>query len=309
MNEFDLIERLKPLSGGREEADQFRNDAALLSIPEGYELAVTSDSATAGVHFMPDQSPATIAQKALRRNLSDLNAMGAKPYCYQMCLLLPQLDEGWLSGFIEGLAADQKRYGLFLSGGDVSSTPGPFSVVITAFGLVEKGRALTRSGARVGDLVGLTGPVGDAYCGLKALREGIEAPELINAYQTPDLRLYQDLPVRAAIDISDGLMQDLGHLCKESGVAAKLRFEDIPLSSVVRGWLDEGRVSGEDVLTGGDDYRLLVAVPPRAMAGFLVRDPEFRVIGEFQEGQGGVSILQGGVPLSFTKTGWKHFES
>lgn len=307
MNEFDLIDRLKPLAGGRAEAMGFANDAALLNVPEGYELAVTSDCATAGVHFLPGQPPGTVAQKALRRNLSDLNAMGARPYCYQMCLLLPELEEAWLSGFIEGLATDQKRYGLFLSGGDVSSTPGPLSIVITAFGLVRKGKALPRSGARPGDLVVVSGPVGDAFCGLQALRAGRDEPELAAAYQTPDVRLYEDLPARAAIDISDGLAQDLRHLCRESGLGASVRAEDIPLSDTVRRWLEEGRVSLEDILGGGDDYRLLLAVPPADSGALLARHPGFRVIGVFESGAG-VSVLWNGTPLKLEKPGWKHFE-
>lgn len=308
MKEFDIIEKLKPLALGKPEAAGFANDAACLNVPEGYELVVTSDCATMGVHFLADQPPGTIAQKALRRNISDLNAMGAKPYCYQMCLLLPKADEAWLDGFIVGLMDDQKRYGLFLSGGDVSSTPGPLSIVITAFGLVEKGRAYTRSGAKAGDLIGVTGAVGDAVCGLKALREGIEAPDLSAAYMTPDVRLYDALPVRAVIDISDGLVQDLGHICKQSGVSAKLRWEDIPLSSGVQGWLTAGHITPEDVLSGGDDYRLLMAVPPSAMMGFLGRDPAFRIIGEFQEGSAHVSVIKDGQDYPLKKTGWNHFE-
>jgi thiamine-monophosphate kinase len=307
MNEFDLIERLKPLSEGRAEAGGFRNDAAVLSVPDGYELVVTSDCTTAGVHFLEGQSPGTIAQKALRRNLSDLNAMGATPYCYQMCLLLPALEERWLQGFIDGLAEDQKRYGVFLSGGDVSSTPGPLSVVITAFGLVETGKAFTRSGAQAGDLAVVSGPVGDAVCGLKALREGLEEPELAAAYQTPEVRMYEGLPARAAIDISDGLAQDLGHICTQSGLTAVVRLEDIPLSVPVCRWLSEGRVTYADILSGGDDYRLLLAVPPGEGEALLKAHPEFSVIGMFQDGPGGVQVLHNGAPLPLKKTGWNHF--
>lgn len=308
MNEFDLIERLKPLAEGRAEAQEFTNDAAVLSVPQGYELVVTSDCATSGVHFLSGQAPQTISQKALRRNISDLNAMGARPYCYQMCLLLPTLEDVWLQGFIAGLEQDQKRYGLFLSGGDVSSTPGPLSVVITAFGLVQAGRALTRSGAQDGDLVVLTGPVGDAVCGLKALRKGLAEPELVTAYQAPEIVLYEDLPAHAAIDISDGLVQDLGHLCRESGLSATVRIEDIAYSGPVLGWLKQGLITHEDLLTGGDDYQLLLAVPPESAQALMRKYRKFRVIGEFHHGAPVVNVTRNGVPLVFKKTGWNHFE-
>lgn len=303
MNEFDLIDLLRPLAQGRAEAGNFSNDAALLSIPDGYELVVTSDCATAGVHFLDDQSPHTIAQKALRRNVSDLNAMGAKPYCYQMCLLLPRMDPGWMGEFIKGLSVDQIRYGLFLSGGDVSSTQGPLSIVITAFGLVKKGKALKRSGAKPGDLVVLSGPVGDAVCGLKALREGLDAPAMIAAYQTPDVVVYQGLFARAAIDISDGLLQDLRHIGVESNLSATIRIEDIPFSKPVQDWLGKGLVTHEDLLSGGDDYRLLLAMSPKTPI------PQgFHAIGVFEAGTPGVRVLHNGAPVTMIKTGWKHFE-
>lgn len=308
MNEFTLIDTLKPLAGNRPEALDFSNDAALLQVPEGYELVVTSDCATAGVHFLPGQPPGTVAQKVLRRNLSDLNAMGARPYCYQMCLLLPRLDEDWITAFIQGLFDDQIRYGLFLSGGDVSATPGPLSIVITAFGLVKKGAALPRSGARTGDLVVVSGSVGDAFCGLAALRAGLEEPALAAAYQTPDVRMYEGLPARAAIDISDGLVQDLGHLCRGAGLGATIRAEDIPLSDDVKRWLEACRVSMADILAGGDDYRLLLAVAPEEEASLLLQYPECRVIGSFHEGPPVVTVLQEGAPLTLPKAGWKHFE-
>lgn len=303
MNEFDLIDLLKPLAQNRVEAQNFSNDAAVLSVPEGYELVVTSDCATAGVHFLEDQSPFTIAQRALRRNISDLNAMGAVPYCYQMCLLLPVMDGAWLDGFIQGLAADQTHYNLFLSGGDISSTPGPLSVVITAFGLVKKGEALTRSGAKPGDLVVLSGPVGDAVCGLKALREGLDEPELVTAYQTPGVVLYPDIRAHAAIDISDGLVQDLGHICKQSNLSAVIHIENMVFSNPVQDWLSKGLVTYEDLLSGGDDYRLVLAISPDSPI------PQgSQVIGVFEQGAPRVRVLHHGKNIPITKTGWTHFE-
>lgn len=303
MNEFDLINLLRPLAQNRGEADNFSNDAAVLSVPDGYELVVTSDTTTAGVHFLEGQSPSLIAQKALRRNISDLNAMGAKPYCYQMCLLLPKMEEAWLKGFIQGLEDDQKHYGLFLSGGDVSSTPGPLSIVITAFGLVKKGEGWRRSGALPGDRLVLSGPVGDAFCGLKALCEGLDEPALIRAYQSPDVRMVTGVVPHAAIDISDGLVQDLGHICAQSGVSARIAIESFSFSNPVQRFLSQGLVTYEDLLTGGDDYQLLLAVPPQ------ISLPEgFQVIGVFETGEAGVCVMHRGQPVAMTKTGWQHFK-
>lgn len=302
MNEFDLIERLKPLSMGRIEAQNFSNDAAVLDIPDGMELVVTTDCATSGVHFLPHQPPGTIAQKALRRNVSDLNAMGARPLCYQMAVMLPGMDKDFLDGFIAGLLEDQKRYGLFLSGGDISSTPGPLSIVITAFGLVEKGKAWSRSGAQPGDQLVLGGLVGDAACGLKALREGLDEPALIAAYQTPPVHLAHGIEPRAAIDISDGLVQDVAHICRASGLAAEFHIENMQFSPAVQAWLDAGRVSYQELLSGGDDYVLALAMPPDAAV------PQgFQVIGEFVAGAPAVRVFRGGKRLENIPGGWQHF--
>lgn len=303
MDEFGLIDKLRHLAQNRAEAQGFLNDAAVLAVPEGKELVITSDCATSGVHFLPGQSPGSIAQKALRRNVSDLYAMGAEGLCYQMCLLLPQMDEPWLEGFIAGLAADQKRYGLFLSGGDVSSTPGPLSIVITAFGLVDAGKAWSRAGAKAGDLLVLSGPVGDAVCGLKALREGLDEPAFISAYQTPEVKAAPaGLLPHAAIDISDGLAQDVGHLCAASGLSAVIDVNTMQFSGAVNAWLARGLTDISTLLSGGDDYVLALAMP----SGSAI-PKEFQVIGRFENGPPEVRVTRGGQPLELTKKGWRHF--
>ncbi len=322
MNEFDLIAQyFEPLTLGRREAGGLRDDAAVLKIPEGRELVVTSDTLNEGVHFLPkEKKPEHIARKALRVNLSDLAAMGAEPYCYQLNLALPEEPEAaWLEAFTSALAEDQKAYGIFLSGGDTTGTKGPLSVSITAMGLVPEGRAVRRSGAKAGDYIVLTGPVGDAFLGLQVLCGEIDLkdPEyVIERYRFPNprtalaeaLRLY----AHAAVDVSDGLAADLGHICAASGLGAKVELGKIPFSDAAQKLLKEEVVTYEDLLTGGDDYEVLLAVPPDDFQAFLEaavakQGVTPQVIGSFEDGQG-VSVLDAkGRALSFERTGWRHF--
>lgn len=318
LGEFDLIGRyFLPLAGGRTEAGGFRNDGALLDVPAGMQLAVTSDTLSAGVHFLPDQSPETIAKKALRTNISDLIAMGAKPYCYQLCLSLKSVDEAWLAAFSCSLAEDQALYGIFLSGGDTTSTPGPLSISITAFGLVEKGRVLTRSGARDGDYIVLSGAVGDAWCGLEHLRGNLAGAQgCVSRYYVPEpkaaLLAFLAEYAHAALDISDGLIADLGHMARESGLLAELEASHLSFSPPVTDLLARGAVRLEDIITGGDDYELVMAVKPEKFSAFKELAAKSGVflqhIGVFRQGESGVRVLdEAGNALSFARRGWQHF--
>ncbi|MFN3701127.1 MAG: thiamine-phosphate kinase [Alphaproteobacteria bacterium] len=330
MTEFDMIARyFVPLTQGRAETEDLKNDAAIFDIPDGFQTVVTSDTLNAGVHFLPDQPPATIAQKALRTNLSDLAAMGATPYCYQLCLSLPdlsELPEEWLQDFCSGLAEDQKRYNIFLSGGDTTrvSQGGMVSVSITAIGLVEAGKALRRSTAKAGDLIVLTGCVGDAYCGLR-MRQNTLQPSIercIALYHVPDPPI---APVRdlvkfatACIDVSDGVIADLRHMAQASNLQAEINLRSIHFSSDVEKLLAQNLVSFEDVLTGGDDYQLLMAVPSNKYGALRIYMEEtynltVQAIGAFAARETSLAgepvrvLDRNGAPLQFTKTGWQHF--
>lgn len=306
MNEFSIIEKyFAPL--GR---DGFKDDAAVLQIPSGHELVVTSDTLNEGVHFWEGEDAAFIARKALRVNLSDLAAMGADPFCYQLNIAYPQKPtERWLQKFTDALAADQKEFDIFCSGGDTTSINGPLSlsISITALGLVPRGKAVKRSGAKDGDVAVLTGPIGDAWIGLEVLRGNIKPahPErYLNAYRAPVPQIKIAANVRthahAGADISDGLIADLGHICKASNIGAMIELAKIPFSPHAL-----ELASAQQLITGGDDYQLVLAVPPAQLSAL---DFPHHVIGRFEAGRQGVVVMdKDGQPLSFSSAGWQHF--
>lgn len=303
-NEFSIIEKyFTPLG-----KDGFKDDAAVLHIPAGHELVVTSDTLNEGTHFWVGEEPAFIAHKALRVNLSDLAAMGADPFCYQLNIAYPQKpSEEWLEKFTDALAADQKEFDIFCSGGDTTSVNGPLSISITALGLVPTGTAVKRSGSKAGDAVVVTGNIGDAFIGLEILRGNLnpENPEpFLNAYKKPYPETKVAAQIRAhahaAADVSDGLLADLGHICAASGLSATIELDKIPFSSEAF-----DLATPEQLLTGGDDYCLVLAVAPEKLPklGFA-----HHVIGHFTAGQGGVKVLdKNGKFLSFSASGWQHF--
>lgn len=311
MNEFDIISKyFAPLS-----RDGLKDDAATLRIPPGHELIVTSDTSNAGTHFMADSSPGDIARKALRRNLSDLAAMGAQPLCYQLNIAFPQKpQESWLAAFTGALREDQEEFGILCSGGDTTSINGPLSVSITALGLVPVGRGVHRQGAKPGDHVILTGPVGDALIGLRVLQGKIKTGDddyFIKACYRPVPRTGVAEIVRdhasAAIDISDGLAADLGHVCAASGCGAKIAIAPGIFSEKSR----EVPVAPADLLTGGDDYELLLAAPPEKaaslLAGLAGAGLKSLKIGEFTAGSGVHVCDAQGFPVPLDITGWTHF--
>lgn len=310
--EFDIIaEFFLPLTQGRGEAGALQDDAAILNIPENHELIVSTDTLNAGTHFLEDAQARDIAHKALRTNLSDLAAMGAKPYCYQLSIAFPEKPERkWLEGFTRALLEDQKEFDIFCSGGDTTSIKGALSISITVMGVVPKACAVKRSGAKAGDKLLLTGPVGDAYIGLKALRGALDNcfnAGVVKAYLKPVPRL--DLAdaiqahAHAAIDISDGLIADLLHICAASGVGACVEMGDALFSKSGHKLIEEGRVNAEELLTGGDDYQLLLAVPEDAVGQFSGA----QIIGEFIEGAGVTVKDEAGEILDIKHTGWSHF--
>jgi thiamine-monophosphate kinase len=316
--EFEFIaRRLRPLAAGTGAALALTDDAALLDPPPGQQLVLTKDAMVAGVHFLPDDPPGQIAQKLLRVNLSDLAAMGASPLGYLMAMARPAgLDEAWLESFCDGLAADQAEFGIGLLGGDTVSTPCPITLSLTAIGSVPAGAALRRDAAEPGDDIYVSGTLGDGALGLSVLRGKLTpgaavSAFLVDRYRRPQPRLDLGLALRgiahAAIDVSDGLLADLGHILETSEVGAEVLADKLPLSLAGRD-LDGAR---EAALAGGDDYELLFTAPPgrRGAIEAIARKLALPLthIGRI-EAQAGLRLRDAqGRPVAVRKAGWRHF--
>lgn len=320
MDEFGLIGRyFTPLSAGYPGALGLSDDAALVDAPEGEQIVVTVDALVAGVHFLGDEMPGDVALKALRVNLSDLAAMGARPIGYLLALALPkECGEDWVAGFADGLAADQRRYGIVMLGGDTVSTPGPLTISITAIGSVPDGQALRRSGASAGDLVFVSGTLGDAGQGLRAIRDGAggtDAGFVMNRYLHPQPRLSLGRALvgvaSAALDVSDGLMGDLDHICTTSKLAARVEAEAIPLSEPLLRLAGGRAAAMENALTDGDDYEIVFTAPDDradavAAAAEAAGVPVAR-IGRMVDGEGIAVLDPDGRALRLSRTGFRHF--
>ena len=258
------------------------NDDAAILKASGEDVVVTTDAVVEGVHFLSDDPPDTIAQKALRVNLSDLAAKGASPAGFVLTLALRSVDESWLAAFARGLGADIAAYRCPLLGGDTVSTPGPLMISITAFGRVPEGRMIHRSGAKPGDHVVVTGTIGDAALGLDILKKGRVATALagdaasremlVGRYRLPQPRNALAPAVRAhahaAMDVSDGLAGDLAKLCGASGVSAVIDLPSVPLSPAASVVLAAGAFGMAEIVSGGDDYEILCAIPQGALVEF-----------------------------------------
>lgn len=307
--EFSLIARhFRPLAGP--EGLNLLDDAALLTPPAGAQLVLAADAMVAGVHFLPDDPPGTIGRKLLRVNLSDLAAMGATPLAYLMTIALtPATNDAWLAGFVAGLAEDQVEFGLRVLGGDTVSTPGPLSLSLTILGQVPPGAALTRAGARPGDDLWVSGRIGDGWLGLRAARGEIPDPDgaLARRYRLPDPRLALGVALRglarAAMDVSDGLLQDASHLARAGDCGVVLQAALVPVS--------DATAPITALVTGGDDYELLFAAAPDdaasvLAAGLAARTPVTR-IGRFTPGGPRVTLLdEAGGDITPAKLGWSH---
>lgn len=279
-NETDLIQTyLAPLTRGAPGAFGLRDDAALIAPEPGTDLVFTSDPIIAGVHFFPTDNAADVAWKALAVNASDLAAKGARPIAYILNLALPEPPEReWIGNFANGLRAAQDSFGCHLIGGDTDLTPGPLSIGVTIIGAVPSGKFVRRQGAAVGDHVFVTGTIGDSALGLRVHADPSAFPHLAveeRAYlesrylrPTPRLALGETLRTHAsaALDISDGLMKDLARLA--GGLGLMLNFDLIPLSKAAASARACDPAVTETILGGGDDYELLVAVPPAAVVDF-----------------------------------------
>lgn len=324
MDEFALIARhLAPLAAARPGAFALTDDAAAVAVPPGRQLAAAADALVAGVHFRAHDTPDTVAARALRCNLSDLAAMGAEPHGYLMTLALPPgiagggEGEGWIAAFAAQLARDQAAFGIGLLGGDTVATPGPLTVSITALGFVEEGRLLRRSGARPGDIVCVSGTIGDAALAL-ALPDAPAAPRDANAdaalwarFRRPEPRLALGRALAghasAAIDVSDGLVADIGHLCRASGSGARIDASAVPLSPAARARVRAAPALMETVLTGGDDYELVFTLPPARRGALAGLPGPVREIGVIEAGEGVAVHDASGAPLALPRAGWRHF--
>jgi len=274
--EFELIARyFAPLARDFPGAYALRDDAAVITPTPGWQLVAKTDAIVAGVHFLPDDPADLVARKALRVNLSDLAAKGAVPRCYMLDLILPDTTtEDWIAAFASGLAHDQQTFGVHLIGGDTNSTPGPLTIAIMAFGEVPSGQILRRGGARPGDTIFVTGAIGDAALGLAALHgalpelDATTAGMLIDRYRLPAPRV--DVGPRliglasATIDVSDGLVADLGHICEVSGLGAVVEASRVPVSPAARAAIASDVSRLETALAGGDDYEILFTAAPAA---------------------------------------------
>ena len=289
------------------------DDAALLVVPAGKLLAVSTDTLVAGVHFPRVATAHDIGWKALAVNLSDLAAMGAEPAWATLALTLPGADARWVEEFADGFAELARRHRVALVGGD--TTQGPLSITVTIHGLVPDDAALTRSGAHVGDGVYVTGTLGDAAAGLRLLQSGLtQSAYLPGRLNRPTPRVEQGLILRgrasACIDVSDGLAADLGHICDASGVAAQIDADALPASSELAAAFD-APTRREFQLAGGDDYELCFTAPD-AVAFDLLRELAdsgcaATCIGHIVAGANvGVHDASGN-PVSVPRRGWEHF--
>jgi thiamine-monophosphate kinase len=301
------------------------DDAAALTPPPGSDVVLTTDGVIAGVHFFADDAPENIGRKALRINLSDLAAKGASPLGFLMAVALPSgFEETWLAAFAAGIGADAERYACPLLGGDTDRTPGPASVSITAFGAVPHGKMVLRSTAKAGDRVVVTGKIGDAALGFKLRRDRsvaeawrLSAPQseyLVGRYLLPEPRNALAAAVlahaSAAMDVSDGLAGDLSKLCRASGVAADIDVSRVPLSEAARAAITADPNLLETVLTGGDDYEIVLAVAPQKADAFLAAAHAAGVtavdIGQLTLGEG-ARFVHNGNELSFARASFSHF--
>jgi thiamine-monophosphate kinase len=311
--EFALIARhFRPLAGPG--ALDLADDAAVLTPPPGRDLVISADTAVAGVHFLPADPAELVGRKLLRRNLSDLAAMGADPLGYIMTVSVPAATrDAWFAGFAAGLARDQAEFGIFLLGGDTSATPGPISLSMTILGSVAPGTAIRRAGAAEGDGIWVSGTIGDGALGLLAATGKLADADgyLLGRYRLPQPRLGLGRRLRgiaaAALDVSDGLVQDIGHLCRAAGLAAEIEAALVPLSAQAR-----AADMLETCLSGGDDYELAMAVPPAREAALREAADEAGIpvtrIGRFGAGPPRVAVrLADGTELPLRRGGWSHF--
>ena len=321
IDEFERIRRFfAPLAGpgGLDLLD----DAALVDCRAGRRLVVTADAIVEGVHYLPVDPPELVARKLLRVNLSDLAAMGARPLHYLLTTALPAVHGAdWVAAFARGLAEDQRRFQVSLLGGDSVATPGPAALSLTAIGEVTAGMEIRRSGALVDDLVWVSGTIGDAHLGLAVLRGAYSqlAPEhragLVRRFRIPEPRVEFGPRLaglaHAMIDVSDGLLADLGHICETSNVAARVEVEALPLSPAAKEVVNQQMDLRVSLAAGGDDYELLFTAPASATKAIeelssVLGLPVTR-IGLIERGKGVRLVDSEGRAIPVDHAGYRHF--
>ncbi|EPR2692656.1 thiamine-phosphate kinase [Raoultella planticola] len=294
------------------------DDCALLNIPEKKTLAISTDTLVAGNHFLPDIDPADLAYKALAVNLSDLAAMGAEPAWLTLALTLPEADEAWLAAFSDSLFMQLNYYDMQLIGGD--TTRGPLSMTLGIHGFVPPGRALKRSGAKPGDWIYVTGTPGDSAAGLAILQDRLvvesaaDADYLLARHLRPIPRVLQGQALRdlasSAIDLSDGLISDLGHILKASGCGARIDLDAMPLSDALLRHAEREQAL-RWALSGGEDYELCFTVPELNRGALDVAigqlGARFTCIGQISAEADGLQLMQSGKPVQLDLQGYDHF--
>jgi thiamine-monophosphate kinase len=321
LGEFERIRRFfAPLAGPG--GLGLLDDAAIVDCKAGCRLVVTADAIVAGVHYLPDDPPDLVARKLLRVNLSDLAAMGARPRHYLLTTALPaEFGPEWLVRFAQGLGEDQRRFGIDLLGGDSVRTGGSAVLSMTAIGEVAAGREIRRSGAEPGDLIWVSGTIGDAFLGLGVLRGGHPqlAQEhrdyLIRRFQVPDPRtvlgpLLSGI-AHAMIDVSDGLLADLGHICETSQVSGRVELASLPLSPAARAIVESDPAIRTRLAAAGDDYELLFTARADATEAIIDLSSQSGVpvtaIGKVEAGSGANLAGADGRIIPVEQTGYRHF--
>ncbi len=318
MGEFELIRHYFAAApcaqAGEGVALGIGDDCALLDVPAGEQLAVSTDSLVAGVHFPESAEPFLLGQRALAVSASDLAAMGATPIGFTLALTLPAVRADWLEAFARGLNLMAQDCGLRLIGGD--TTRGSLSLTLTVFGRVPRGQALTRGGARVGDLLCVGGTLGDGAGALPLVlgqlqAEPAVAEALLARYWSPQPQLALGQVLRgkatAALDISDGLLADCGHIAVASGVALQIERARLPLSAPLKA-LHGLEGARRHALSGGDDYRLAFTLPAAELPGLQAAGWPVTVVGQVMAGQGVLLLDEQGQALSVPVGGYQHFE-
>jgi len=298
------------------------DDAAFLTPPQGFDLVLKTDAIVGGVHFFSEDPAHLVASKALRVNLSDLAAKGARPLGFLLSLALPKtIAEPWLEEFAQGLRGDAALFGCPLFGGDTDRTSGPIVISVAMFGAVPAGTMVRRTGAKAADRIFVTGTIGDAALGV-TIRKGKEwklsepqRQHLLSRYLLPQPRSVLAEAVRthasAAMDISDGFVGDFAKLCRVSGVAADIDVARVPLSDAAKAVIAADRGMLDSVLTGGDDYEIVCTVPPAKVGSFKdaakVANVAVSEIGEIKTGEGARFLAADGRLLTFKHPSFTHF--
>lgn len=328
VGEFDYIRsQLAPLSAEAYGAAGLTDDGAILDLGPGERLAVTADTVIESYHFPKGEDPALAARKALRVNLSDLAAMGAQPFAYTTSVVWPHGEiQSKADGFVSGLAQDQEEFGVRLIGGDTTRANAPWTISITAFGRIPTGQSLRRNRARAGDLLVVTGTIGDSGLGLGLIQDEwnctdpVQADFLIDRYRLPQPRIEAGKAslrfANAAIDISDGILSEARHLAIESGLSASIDLDKLPVSEAAQTWLmqqPDRQNALVELATHGDDYELVVAVPPdrfELLAEICKRASiQISVLGQLGvvEATEPLQVLVGGAAIVPEKLGFTHF--